>query len=830
MKSRLAQGGFICILSMLVIACGGGGGGPLGTLAGIEGSGSDNTSNDRRISSAGVVTALGSIFVNGVKYEIGGSRITVNGDVAAATDLQVGQVVIVEGTLNENGTTGTATRVSAELVVAGPIERVDLALSRLHVLGQIIEIDANTLVQPGDPNRALGGLSIGDDVAVSAFATAAGIWSARRITPRAASTLLTVTGYVTQLDSSARRFSINGMGIDFNGATLTGFPNQSLSANAPVRVSGQRLDAEGRLQATEVEFRNLQMPGRTGDKAALQGWITRFVSDRDFDVDGHPVITTSATRIEADDVTTPEVSALRQDAFVNVSGKIIANGVVEATLVETNNIITLESEITQIEGSYIYATFVPWSGPRCKVSDATGVTIDGFPATLDQLHTGHVATIYAHHFKVGASNEVDANCQVVEVRHVLRGPLESKPTATPSFKVMGQRVWLKNASAVLDAAQPGDLIAVSGHLTSDGDILATDVRKALGTRNHQLTGLVKAIDSAGSVITIGDLSIDISSAQIGGFRDGGPAVGDRVLIEADEAPVAGLWHADVVRYGAARPRGALANVVRFNGLVTGLGPGSSISVEGRTALPLKFNDQGRYFEQRCDPAKLHLDLELHLTSLGHPEDSTLHYYPPLCPYGRRHDDRGQTTFEFSNDDLYVIGDVQGVDLDKRSVRVAGVDFSVYPGSLLSTYDRSTQTENRSGTTAPVRLQDLVAGQHAQLGVDGPEFANGLRPLRLGWFGDDMQLESDVKLFANYRSFAADLLTVQYGVQAYIRPATTLKTDDCEDGTLTYDNAKTFFDEAAAGGGRLEISANLAENRLVATSVNWLQACPYYGDY
>ena len=62
----------------------------------------------------GEITAFGSIFVNGIEYSTTTATITINGVVQPVGDqsaLKVGMAVLVDGTVNPDGLTGTATTV-----------------------------------------------------------------------------------------------------------------------------------------------------------------------------------------------------------------------------------------------------------------------------------------------------------------------------------------------------------------------------------------------------------------------------------------------------------------------------------------------------------------------------------------------------------------------------------------------------------------------------------------------------------------------------------------------------------------------------------------------
>lgn len=298
-------------LLALVSGCGTGASDTLRT--GIEGSG-------QRITASGVVTAIGSIFVNGVEYDVDTATITINGSPARPSDLAPGHVTIVEGRLSADGMRGVATRVTAEIAVAGPIAAVDTPLHRLVILGQTVAVDSSTVIDERLDGTAVSGLNVDQDVEVSGFADSAGVLHAKRIERRRTATPLLVTGYATHVDATARTFSVNGQVVSYAAATLLGFGSRALEG-ARVRIVATRVD-QGTLIADAVELKDLRLPGERGGAAVLQGLITRFGSEVDFDVDGRAVVATTTTTTEG---------VVQLDALVVVSGALSANGIVEAT-------------------------------------------------------------------------------------------------------------------------------------------------------------------------------------------------------------------------------------------------------------------------------------------------------------------------------------------------------------------------------------------------------------------------------------------------------------------------------------------------------------------
>lgn len=799
---------------LLLTACGGGAG--TASLSGIEGSGTGQPQPvPVRITSAGEVTAKGSIFVNDVEYALNGTSIAIDGAPASEADLDVGGIVIVEGELDENRETGKATRVTAGIAVAGPISAIDRALQHFTILGQTVVVDAQTRIVRDDA-KPVSELDIGDDVEVTGFADSTGAMFARRIVPRRASTPLRMTGYAQQVDIARHHFVINGQTVDYTSATLTNVSESGLSG-ASVRVDADDVDGQGRMLATRVVYRDPRLPGKATDLAELQGWVTRFASRADFDVDGHPVVTTSRTTIETG---LKKLSQIQLDSFVHVSGRIIANGVVEAATIETNNVISLETTITGLDERHVHANFVPWAGTACQVTDQTAISVDGVPAKKSDLNLGDVATIYLHHLPPfeDESGEVrfDARCQIIAVDHAIVGPLDIVPADKPWIVVMGQRVWLQQPQLAVDLARIGDIVSVSGNLTAAGDLLASRVDAAAHGSAFRLTGIVRSI--RGGAMQIGELTVDFSQAQMGGFVNGAPRVGDRVTVIADTEPVAGgPLDATVVRFAAGMPRGAINNVVTLNGLLTAVGPPGILAVEGRAAHDLH---TGYELGTLCDPAKLRPDLKIGLVTFGATDG--LGYLPPVCPfYGRGYDETESRLgghIGGAGDGwvgLQVQGPVTDVDPEERVLEVAGVRFHAIPGALL--------TRNRwSGTTAPVNLGDISIGEKAQVETSGIPFRNGVRPIGEAWFGDVRAPEGEFfSLLSRFESASSGELVTYSGLHIAVDSGVEIRVCDAKSQRYLEWLTSNVHPEVLVGG-RVEAG------RMIAEHAYWFD-CPAFVD-
>jgi len=298
--------------------------GPL--TAGIDRSGSS-------VVSRGPITGFGSIIVNDVHYELSGAQIDFNGNPATETDLAVGQIVTVSGSIQSGNTQGTANTVVFEANVQGPVDSVDVIAGTLVVMGQTLTTDANTVFDLGADPAILDSINAEDLVQVSGFAGAGGLINASLVKREAVLPELRVIGIVSNLDLPSTRFEINGLVVDYGGAQMiNGFPSGQPANGDEVVVEGSMLGGGGELPADELALRVQGIGGDTGEEAEVEGLITRFVSPTDFDVAGIPIMTTPATVYEGG-----SEANLILNVKIEVEGTLDASGVIVADKIEVKD-------------------------------------------------------------------------------------------------------------------------------------------------------------------------------------------------------------------------------------------------------------------------------------------------------------------------------------------------------------------------------------------------------------------------------------------------------------------------------------------------------------
>lgn len=297
-------------IALLLTSCGG------SLTAGIEGSGSP-------VAAAGPITGFGSIFVNGVEYTTTSARIDIDDQPATESQLSVGDIVTVVGTVNADGKTGTATQVTFRGNVAGIVGQVNVPTRTFVVLGQTVLVTASTVFDSNISPADITGIKPGDRVEVSGFANSFGQLVASRIQLLPAGNAVRVEGVVQALNTAAHTFQINALLVDYSAVT----PNGTLVNGNVVDVQGSSVNANGALVATGVQVSSA-VTGAANSGGEFEGVITSFTSNADFMIDDLHVTTNGSTQFTLNGVT------LGVNVRVAVEGSFDSSGALLAASVE----------------------------------------------------------------------------------------------------------------------------------------------------------------------------------------------------------------------------------------------------------------------------------------------------------------------------------------------------------------------------------------------------------------------------------------------------------------------------------------------------------------
>jgi hypothetical protein len=331
----------------------------LAALTGCGGSGGDQTAGIDRTGTPvpaaafGTVTAFGSVVVNGVHYDTSNAQFRIDDSPGTQADLAVGDVVLVRGTIDNNGTTGVATTVIANHVVQGEISSVNAAAGTFVVLGQTVQIAADTLFDSGIQPASIVGLSVGDLIEVCGFVDSGGVIQATRVELTAAGAALELTGVVSSHDDVTRRFNVNGQVVDYSAVTLLrDFPASGIANGQTVEVKGGSL-AGGVWSPVSIQLKANELAGAVGARREVEGFITRFGSSSDFTVAGLNVTTSAQTAFSGG-----VAADLALNVKVEVEGTLTATNVLAATKVDIRRssavrVASLVDSVNAAAGSFV---------------------------------------------------------------------------------------------------------------------------------------------------------------------------------------------------------------------------------------------------------------------------------------------------------------------------------------------------------------------------------------------------------------------------------------------------------------------------------------------
>ena len=461
---KVAYLGYILILGLALCGCGGGGVGDLASSGGGKGGTGI---------SVGSVSAIGSIYVNGVRYNTGNAEIFVEGqskgvgNQAVLDQLSVGMVVRVEGEI-EDSQNGTAFKVYFNDDIRGPVEflrEIDHTTVELSVLGKAVIIQDITNTEDLDLNS----LALDDWVQISGSNDADGRIIASFVTSSDSAAKANLKGVITQLDTISRQFMINTLVIDYQEADLIGM--NPLSENLLVEVTGVPLSAD-HIKAGKIEVVDL-LGATDAESIELEGVILEKISDTQFKLDGVNVMVDLQTGYIGG-----EPSEVDSGVRVEVEGELVG-GILHARKIIFLDYAKVESDVDTDNLGQSEISLVGLEDITIRYNEITKVT--GAANGTDDI-TG------AHHVKIiGRKTLQDALLAIhiivksdLDSKIKLQGQLESNPG--PIITILGHPVDLSSIpdenfelpegvsvgyTAFLNLISMGDLVSASGELTGN---------------------------------------------------------------------------------------------------------------------------------------------------------------------------------------------------------------------------------------------------------------------------------------------------------------------------------------------------------------------------
>ena len=402
----------LTVLAASIAACGGGTGGTGAT-----------TPPPGSAVSQGIITAKGSIFVNGIEYSISGATtIKIDDNPSVENDLKVGMVVKVRGTSDDATRTGSATQIEARDILEGTISNVDAVNNTITVMGQAVRIEDNvTRLNDDDLQKVFADASFqpNDIVEVHGFADDQGGVRATRVVRKVTGEFES-KGFVTTIGATSFTLALTPGGatvltVNFSGALPAGTVVGSF-----VEVKSAATPVAGVITASLIHLEDKL--GAAGEKVEVEGIVTSGTL-ASFVVNGQQVVTSASTLFEG---------GLASDFAVGVEleaeGPLDANGAIVATK------ISFESNI-KIEGD-------------ASLVSATGLTVLGKAVAINQFtRTDNPPLLNGSHVEVRAVPDRNGNLIATRIvvrsastKAFLQGPVTAANSAAGTLTILGTAI------------------------------------------------------------------------------------------------------------------------------------------------------------------------------------------------------------------------------------------------------------------------------------------------------------------------------------------------------------------------------------------------------
>lgn len=249
--------------------------------------------------SVGPITGFGSIWQNGVRYDVSEAQFFRDGTPVSGQHLyRIGEIVTIDGSIQSDGVSGKAKRVAFNTKLQGPISAV--TSDSLSVLGQTVRLTGLSVRHGFALNSELTPMTM---VSISGERNANGIWQANSVTRQAPSFIpgesrLLFEGTISHLDNAAQTFQISGITIAYQSASLNNFGTTKLANNHYVQVRSEQNIVNNHVQASQISLTTEALHLTKGTKLELEGLVTAVVSNKQFALNQQLVQITDATEFE----------------------------------------------------------------------------------------------------------------------------------------------------------------------------------------------------------------------------------------------------------------------------------------------------------------------------------------------------------------------------------------------------------------------------------------------------------------------------------------------------------------------------------------------------
>ena len=291
---------------------------------------------------AGPITGFGSIIVNGITYDTSGAIFTRDDNPSSQDEFKVGETVIVKGTIDDDNTNAVAETVELDELVKGPVSSV--VGNQITAMGQTITTGDTTSLDDSC-NASLADLSpLLNAFAIEVYGSTDGtdVITATRIECKTEADFVDdefeVNGIVDTHDAGNMILTINDLEVNYGSAmSIDNFPGGQISVGDPVEVEGPPAnfnEATVVLTASKVEYKGGALDGNEGDHYEVEGFISDFVSETQFNLRVGSLVIAVTTTPGTTVYEGGSATDLGNNVKVEVEGDLNSSNEVQATKIE----------------------------------------------------------------------------------------------------------------------------------------------------------------------------------------------------------------------------------------------------------------------------------------------------------------------------------------------------------------------------------------------------------------------------------------------------------------------------------------------------------------
>ena len=244
----------------LLTACGGGS------------SPTSNTSLSTNVPTAGLISGVGSIVLNGIRYETIGAAVEDADDGTAFTSaLSIGMTVsALDANINTSANTGTAATFEVQHGISGVTGNFDATANTLTVAGLPVIVDASTVVvSAAGLIQPLSAISNGLSVETYGIPQADGTFKATRIEIETSPSAIRLVGAVSNLDTINRTFTLGTAGA----LVTVSYSNATAPAGL---VNGAVVSAHVNTASTASPYSATALYLRAGDATVFESYEQHY--------------------------------------------------------------------------------------------------------------------------------------------------------------------------------------------------------------------------------------------------------------------------------------------------------------------------------------------------------------------------------------------------------------------------------------------------------------------------------------------------------------------------------------------------------------------------